>query len=135
MLRSFFARIIEWDWDDAPRRNPVLKGDIPPRPDPLPRFLDDDAAAKLMITARAATDPRDRLIIELLARTGSASERKRPASPLTPSSMSAMATGCASRSASSATIDSCRCIPSSSSSSTTGVPPTSITSAPTADSR
>lgn len=69
-LRTFFARIIEWDWDDAPRRNPVLKGDIPARPDPLPRFLDDDAAAKLMITARAATDPRDRLVIELLSRTG-----------------------------------------------------------------
>ena len=70
MLRTFFARIIEWDWDDAPRRNPVLKGDIPPRPDSLPRFLDDDAAAKLMIAARAATDPRDRLVIELLSRTG-----------------------------------------------------------------
>ena len=70
ILRSFFARIIEWDWDDAPRRNPILKGDIPTRPDPLPRFLDDDAAAKLMITARAAPDPRDRLVIELLSRTG-----------------------------------------------------------------
>lgn len=70
MLRTFFARIIEWDWDDAPRRNPVLKGDIPPRPDSLPRFLDDDAAAKLMIAARAATDPRDRLVVELLSRTG-----------------------------------------------------------------
>ena len=70
MLRSFFDRIIEWDWDDAPRRNPVLKGDIPPRPDALPKFLDDDAAAKLMLAARAASDPRDRLVIELLARTG-----------------------------------------------------------------
>jgi site-specific recombinase XerD len=70
MLRTFFARIIEWDWDDAPRRNPVLKGDIPARPDALPRFLDDDAAAKLMIAARAATDARDRLVIELLSRTG-----------------------------------------------------------------
>ena len=70
MLRSFFARIIDWDWDDAPRRNPVLKGDIPPRPDALPKFLDDDTAAKLMAAARAATDPRDRLVIELLARTG-----------------------------------------------------------------
>ncbi|HSP27047.1 MAG TPA: tyrosine-type recombinase/integrase [Ilumatobacteraceae bacterium] len=70
MLRSFFARIIEWDWDDAPRRNPVLKGDLPSRPDSLPKFLDDAAAAKLMATARAATDPRDRLVVELLARIG-----------------------------------------------------------------
>ena len=70
MLRSFFDRIIEWDWDDAPRRNPVLKGDIPRRPDSLPKFLDDAAAAKLMAAARAAADPRDRLIVELLSRTG-----------------------------------------------------------------
>ncbi len=70
MLRSFFARIIEWDWDDAPRRNPVLVGDIPTRPEPLPKFLDDADAAKLMATARAAADPRDRLVVELLARTG-----------------------------------------------------------------
>jgi integrase len=70
MLRTFFDRIIEWDWDDAPRRNPVLAGDIPPRPDPLPRFLDDRDAARLMTAARAASDPRDRLVVELLARTG-----------------------------------------------------------------
>lgn len=70
MLRTFLARIIEWDWDDAPRRNPVLLGDMPPRPDPLPKFLDDHDAAKLMAAARAATDPRDRLVVEVLARTG-----------------------------------------------------------------
>src|SRR5438046_1488510 len=48
MLRVFFERIIEWDWADAPPRNPVIGGDIPPRPDPLPRFLDDRDAARLM---------------------------------------------------------------------------------------
>jgi site-specific recombinase XerD len=70
MLRVFFERIIEWDWPDAPSRNPVISGDIPPRPDPLPRFLDDRDAAPLMAAARACADPRDRLVIELLARTG-----------------------------------------------------------------
>lgn len=70
MLRVFFERIIEWEWDDTPRRNPVIGRDLPPRPDPLPKFLDDRDAAKLMVTARASQDPRDRLIIELLARTG-----------------------------------------------------------------
>jgi len=70
MLRVFFERIIEWDWPDAPPRNPVIGGDIPPRPDPLPRFLDDRDAARLMAAARACPDPRDRLVIELLARTG-----------------------------------------------------------------
>lgn len=70
MVRSFFERIIEWDWPDAPARNPVINGDIPKKPEPLPRFLDDQDAAKLMTAARASTDPRDRLVVELLARTG-----------------------------------------------------------------
>jgi site-specific recombinase XerD len=70
MLRVFFERIIEWEWDDAPRRNPVIGRDLPPRPDPLPKFLDDHDAAKLMAAARASSDPRDRLLVELLIRTG-----------------------------------------------------------------
>jgi site-specific recombinase XerD len=69
-VRSFFERIIEWDWPDAPARNPVINGDIPKKPDPLPRFLDDRDAAKFMAAARASRDPRDRLAVELLARTG-----------------------------------------------------------------
>ncbi len=70
MLRAFFERIIEWDWPGSPPRNPVIGGDIPPRPEPLPKFLDDRDAAKLMAAARASRDPRDRLVVELLARTG-----------------------------------------------------------------
>jgi site-specific recombinase XerD len=69
-VRQFFERIIEWDWPDAPPRNPVIAWDIPKKPEPLPRFLDDRDAAKLMAAARASTDPRDRLVVELLARTG-----------------------------------------------------------------
>ena len=69
-LRAFFERIIEWDWSDAPLRNPILGGDLPPRPESLPRFLDDHDAARLMAAAHAAADPRDRLVVELLARTG-----------------------------------------------------------------
>ena len=69
-VRQFFERIIEWDWPDAPPRNPVIAGDIPKKPEPLPRFLDDRDAAKLMAAARASADPRDRLVVELLARTG-----------------------------------------------------------------
>ncbi len=69
-LRAFFERIIEWDWPDAPPRNPVLGGDIPKKPEPLPKFLDDRDAARLMTAARACPDPRDRLVIEMLARTG-----------------------------------------------------------------
>jgi site-specific recombinase XerD len=69
-VRQFFERIIEWDWPDAPARNPVIAWDIPKKPEPLPKFLDDRDAARLMAAARASTDPRDRLVVELLARTG-----------------------------------------------------------------
>jgi site-specific recombinase XerD len=69
-VRAFFERIIEWDWPEAPPRNPVIAMDIPKKPEPLPKFLDDRDAAKLMAAARDSTDPRDRLVVELLARTG-----------------------------------------------------------------
>jgi integrase len=70
MLRSFFERVIDWGYDDAPRRVPIFTGDIPKADEPTPKFLDDPTAAKFM--AALATDPnrRRRLIVELLARTG-----------------------------------------------------------------
>ncbi len=40
MIRIFLERLIEWDWPDAPGRNPILHGDIPPRTDPLPKILE-----------------------------------------------------------------------------------------------
>lgn len=70
MIRIFFERIIEWDWPEAPGRNPIFHGDIPARIDPLPKFLDDQAATKLMAAARAHRVPRYRLVVEMLARTG-----------------------------------------------------------------
>lgn len=62
-IRIFLERLIEWDWPDAPGRNPILHGDIPPRPEPLPKFLNDQDAAKFMAAARAhppALPPRRR---------------------------------------------------------------------------
>ncbi len=38
--RVFFERIIDWEWDDAPRSCPILSADLPRVDDPLPRFLD-----------------------------------------------------------------------------------------------
>jgi site-specific recombinase XerD len=70
MIRICFERLIEWEWPDAPLRNPILSGDIPPRPEPLPRFLDDRDAAKLLAAARSHPLPRYRIVVELLARTG-----------------------------------------------------------------
>ena len=70
LLKVFFDRIIEWDLDDAPRRNPIIYGDVPPRPEPLPKFLDDAAMAKFMQQAEAEPDPLRKLCVLLLARTG-----------------------------------------------------------------
>lgn len=69
-LRNFFERLIEWGDDDAPARVPIFAGDFPIADQPLPRFLDDGAAAKLLVATRADPDPFVRLAVEFLARTG-----------------------------------------------------------------
>ena len=128
MLRMFFERIIEWDWPDAPIRNPIIGGDIPPRPEPLPKFLDDRDAAKLMAAARAASDRRDRLVVEVLARTGL---RASELCDLDADTVVRIGDGhrSASPSASSATTASSPSTPTSSCSSPAGAPTTSTTSA------
>ena len=68
-LRTFFERVSEWDYPDAPRRVLIFNGDLPTPDDPLPKFLSDVDAAKLM-RAAADADPVRRLVIEMLARTG-----------------------------------------------------------------
>jgi integrase/recombinase XerD len=69
-IRTFFDRIIEWDWPDAPARTPIFSTDLPIVDDPLPKFLDDAQAAALLRTASAELDPLHRLVIHLLLRTG-----------------------------------------------------------------
>ncbi len=69
-LRTCFERVSEWDYPDAPRRVLIFNGDLPTPDDPLPKFLTDVDAGKLMRAAGADTDPTRRLIIEMLARTG-----------------------------------------------------------------
>jgi integrase len=70
LLKVFFDRIIAWDLDDAPRRNPIIHGDIPPQPAPLPKFLDDGVMAKFMHHAHLEPVPIRKLCVLLLARTG-----------------------------------------------------------------
>jgi site-specific recombinase XerD len=70
MVRTFFERIIDWDWADAPRRVPIFAGDVPKADEPLPKFLDDPTAAKFMATLAVDPDRRRRLLVEMLARTG-----------------------------------------------------------------
>jgi site-specific recombinase XerD len=70
MIRIFLERLIEWDWPDAPGRNPILHGDIPPRSEPIPKFLTDQQAAAFMAAARNHPVERYRLVAQVLARTG-----------------------------------------------------------------
>lgn len=69
LLKVFLDRIIEWGYSDAPARNPVIHGDVPPRPEPLPKFLDDASMARFMHEATVEADPLRRLCVLLLART------------------------------------------------------------------
>jgi site-specific recombinase XerD len=69
-LRVCLDRLAEWDGEDAPTRVLMFAGDIPRRDQPLPRFIDDAAAAKLLRAAREHPDPFTRLAVEFLARTG-----------------------------------------------------------------
>jgi site-specific recombinase XerD len=69
-LRICLERLGEWDGEDAPARTLMFPGDVPKLDDPLPRFIDDGAAKKLIQAARATDDPFARLVVEFLARTG-----------------------------------------------------------------
>ncbi len=69
-LRTFFVRIMEWGWDDAPARVPIFFGDVPKRDEALPRFLDDARFTKFMRALAAEPVIRRRVAIEVLARTG-----------------------------------------------------------------
>ena len=69
-LRMFFGRIEEWGWDEAPPRVPMFPGDLPRQDHPLPKALDDAAAAKLLRTAHNDKRLLVRVTVEVLLRTG-----------------------------------------------------------------
>ena len=69
-LRMFFLRIAEWGWDDAPPRVPMFPGDLPRTDHPLPKALDDPAAAKLLHAARNDRRMLVGVTVEMLLRTG-----------------------------------------------------------------
>jgi site-specific recombinase XerD len=62
VLRNFFERLIEWGHPDAPTHVPIFAGDLPIKQRPLPRFLDDAAAAKLLRVAARAANARSELL-------------------------------------------------------------------------
>jgi len=70
VLRSCFERLTEWAGTDQPVAVLMFSGDLPRLDEPLPRFLDDGAATKLLQAARNDDDQFVRLAVEFLARTG-----------------------------------------------------------------
>lgn len=70
LLKMFFIRIIEWEWDDAPARVPIFFGDVPQRDESLPKFLDDGDYTKFMRALAEEPTVFRRLAVEMLARTG-----------------------------------------------------------------
>ena len=70
VLGSTFSHLAEWSGPDVPSSVLLFAGDFPIPDKPLPRFLDDAAAAKLLRAARQDSDPYVRLCVEFLARTG-----------------------------------------------------------------
>jgi site-specific recombinase XerD len=69
-LRMFFVRIDEWGWPEAPARVPMFPGDLPRQDHPLPKALDDAAAAKLLRAAHNDKRLLVRVTVEVLLRTG-----------------------------------------------------------------
>jgi site-specific recombinase XerC len=69
-VRAFLEHLVETDHPDAPPHVPIFSGDLPIKDKPLPRFLDDGAATKLLQAARNDPDPFVGLVVEFLTRTG-----------------------------------------------------------------
>ncbi len=69
-LRMFFVRPGEWGWEEALPRVPMFPGDLPRQDHPLPRALDDGAAARLLRAAQADKRLLVLVTVEMLLRTG-----------------------------------------------------------------
>jgi integrase len=69
-LRTFFERLRDWDYDDAPTRTLIFPGDFPQADEPLPKFLDDPTMEKFTAALASDPDPRRRIMVEILAQTG-----------------------------------------------------------------
>ena len=108
-LRMFFVRIDEWGWDEAPPRVPMFPGDLPRQDHPLPKALDDAAAAKLLRAAATTSGCWSASPSRCCCAPGCGSASSPPCPP-TPWSTSVPHPGCTSRSASSARTATCRCI-------------------------
>ena len=70
LLRTFFERLRDWDYDDAPTKTLIFPGDFLQADQPLPKFLDDPTMEKFTAALASDPDPRRRVMVEILAQTG-----------------------------------------------------------------
>ncbi len=66
-LSVFFQDTISWEWKDVPNRPPLLHGDLPKLPKPIPRYIPQEELAQLMPAIRALDCPYQRAAL-LIAR-------------------------------------------------------------------
>ena len=66
LLRTFFERLHDWDYEDAPSRTLIFPGDFPQADEPLPKFLDDPTMEKFAAALASDPDPRRRVMVEVL---------------------------------------------------------------------
>ncbi len=65
LLRTFFERFRDWDYEDAPSRTLIFPGDFPQADEPLPKFLDDPTMEKFAAALWCAPDFVEAKILEL----------------------------------------------------------------------
>ena len=59
-LSVFLGDIATWGWEDAPQRPLLLKGDLPKRPQRIPRYIPEQELDRLMMAIRALPCPFQR---------------------------------------------------------------------------
>jgi integrase len=59
-LSVFLADIATWGWEDAPSRPLLLKGDLPKRPQRIPRYIPEQELDRLMMAIRSLPCPFQR---------------------------------------------------------------------------
>ncbi len=59
-LSVFLADIATWGWEDAPKLPLLLKGDLPKRPQRIPRYIPEQELDRLMMVIRALPCPFQR---------------------------------------------------------------------------
>jgi integrase len=73
-LATFFRDVAYWGWDDVPGYPPISNGDLPRRPNRIPRFIPDDELGRLMQAVECLDDPFKRAAILVARWTGARRE-------------------------------------------------------------